>query len=60
MKRATLTVDELAAALGVSSWGVREAVRRGDCPVQPIRVGRRIVFPRAAVECLLGPVPETP
>ena len=56
MPRRTLTVDELAAALGVSAWTVYESVRRGECPVRPIRVGRRILFARAAVEQVLGPI----
>lgn len=52
--RQTLTVPELAAVLGVSPWSVYESVRRGDCPVVPVRVGRRVVFSRAAVDRLLG------
>lgn len=54
--RATLTTEELAAVLGVSAWSLYEAARRGDPPVAPIRVGRRLVWPRAAVEALVGPV----
>jgi predicted DNA-binding transcriptional regulator AlpA len=51
---ATYTAEELAGRLGVSSWAVYESVRRGDCPVEPIRVGRRLVWPRAVVDRLLG------
>ena len=51
---ATLSAEELAALLNVSTWAIYEAVRRGDCPVDPIRVGRRIVFASAAVDRLLG------
>lgn len=50
----TLRAEELADLLGVSAWAIYEAVRRGDCPVEPIRVGRRVVFARAAVDALLG------
>lgn len=50
---ATYTAAELAALLGVSEWAVYESVRRGDSRVPPIRVGRRIVFARAAVHRLL-------
>jgi len=52
--RATLTAPELAELLGVSCWAVYEAVRSGEPPVPAIRVGRRIVFARSAVEELLG------
>jgi len=60
MTRQTLTVDELSAALSVSPWTLYEAIRRGDSPVQPIRVGRRIIFAKAAVEQLLGPIEAGP
>jgi predicted DNA-binding transcriptional regulator AlpA len=56
VSRRTLTAQQLADALGVSPWSIYEAVKRGDCPVRPIRVGRRLVFPRPAVEALLGPI----
>lgn len=54
MTAATMTAEELAELLGVSTWAVYEAVRRGDCPVAPIRVGRRLLWPRASVDALLG------
>ena len=54
MTAAVYTADEVAGLLGVSPWAVYESVRRGDCPVAPIRVGRRLVWPRAAVDRLLG------
>jgi len=52
--RATITAPELAEMLGVSTWAVYEAVRAGEPPVPAIRVGRRLVFARTAVEALLG------
>lgn len=42
-KRPTLRASELASLLGVSEWAIYESVKRGDCPVEPIRVGRRLV-----------------
>lgn len=36
---ATITVDELAAVLGVSSWSIYQSVLRGDCPVPPFGSG---------------------
>lgn len=58
MKAATLTVRQFADLLGVSDWALREAVKRGEAPVPPLHVGRRIVFPRQQVEQLLGPLDE--
>lgn len=60
MTRRTMTADELAAALGVSPWAVYQAVRQGTCPVPAIRLGRRILFPRGAVEAVLGPLDDEP
>jgi excisionase family DNA binding protein len=54
MAAATYTADELAERLGVSSWAVYQAVRAGSPPVPVIRVGRRVLFARAAVDRLLG------
>jgi excisionase family DNA binding protein len=50
-KRLTLTVDEAAEILGLSRAFAYEAVRRGEIP--SIRIGRRILVPRAALERLL-------
>ncbi len=49
----TLTAAELAEALGVGPSSIYQAVADGTCPVPPIRVGRRIVFSRTAVDRLL-------
>lgn len=54
MSVAVYDVERLAELLDVSTWSIYESVRRGDCPVPPIRVGKRIVFARAAVNALLG------
>ena len=56
----TLDAEELAARLGVSTWTVYESARRGDCPVRPIKVGRRLVWPKAQVDRLLGLHDESP
>lgn len=50
----TLTAEGLAARCGVSAWSIYESVKRGDCPVPAIKIGRRIVFAKAAVDRLLG------
>lgn len=52
MDRQTLTVEEAARVLGVGRNTAYEAVKHGDLPV--IRIGRRMVVPKAAIERLLG------
>jgi len=54
MIRSTITANELAAVLGVSTWALYQSVREGTCPVEPIRVGRRLVWSSARVADLLG------
>ena len=49
----TLTTPQLAALLGVHPESVYDGVRRGDFPLEPIRVGRRILWATAAVLRLL-------
>ena len=53
---ATYRVDEVAELAGLSPWSVRQASERRDTPlgVLALRVGRRIIFPRACVDALLG------
>lgn len=54
--RGTLTIEEAAKRLGVSRWLAYEEVRRtgfiGGVPV--LRVGRRLLVPRAALERVLS------
>lgn len=50
--RATLTVEEAAVILGISRAFAYEAVARGEIPC--IRIGRRILVPRVALERLLA------
>ncbi len=54
MAAATYQAHELAELLGLSTWAIYESVKNGDCPVAPIRVGRRIVFSKAVTDKLLG------
>lgn len=51
---ATYTADEVAALLGVSTWAIYQSVRRDECPLTPIRIGRRLVWPRSQVDAVLG------
>ena len=50
--RLALTVDEAAYLLNISRGLAYELVARGELPA--IRLGRRIVIPRVAMEELLG------
>jgi excisionase family DNA binding protein len=53
-----MTIDETAAELGISRSGAYAAARTGQIPV--VRVGRRLLVPRAAFHAWLaaaGPVP---
>ena len=49
--RLVFTVEEAAQLLGISRSFAYEAVRRGDIP--SIRIGRRILVPKAALHRLL-------
>jgi excisionase family DNA binding protein len=46
-----MTIEEAAQALGISRGSAYEGARRGDIPT--VRVGRRLLVPRAALERLL-------
>jgi excisionase family DNA binding protein len=51
IERQTLTVEEAARVLGISRSSAYGAARRGELPI--VRIGRRYVVPRAALERLL-------
>jgi hypothetical protein len=64
---AVYTAEEVAALLGVSEWAIYNEVRRaeagesaGPIGALAIRVGRRVLFPKAAVDRLLGTSEVTP
>jgi excisionase family DNA binding protein len=50
-ERLTMTVEEVAKALGISRAFAYEAVHRGDIP--HIRIGKRMLVPRAALARIL-------
>jgi excisionase family DNA binding protein len=52
--RTTLTIDEVGEILGLSRPSAYAAANRGDLPV--IRVGRRFIVPRHALERMLDEV----
>ncbi len=50
-ERLTLTVEEASALLGISRAFAYELVARGELP--SLRLGRRLLVPRRALEALL-------
>ena len=54
MERLTLTVDEAAELLGVSRGTAYEMIKQGEFPVEPLRVGRRILIPKHKLFQALG------
>jgi excisionase family DNA binding protein len=50
--RATVSVDEAAAMLGIGRGSAFRAVRAGEIP--SVRIGRRVLVPLAALERLLN------
>jgi excisionase family DNA binding protein len=52
--RGTMTVEEAAARLGISRTLAYELAREGRLPVPVIRLGRRVVVSRLALERVLG------
>lgn len=53
----TMTVEEVAAALNISRGLAYQAARHGSIPT--IRIGRRLLVPRRALEKLLeAPIPS--
>ena len=55
MDRWTVTVEEAAQMLGISRSSAYECVHRGE--LRALRLGRRLVVPRVALEELLGVSP---
>jgi len=51
-ERLTLTVDEAAKILGIGRQLAYNRVKTGEIPA--IKIGRRLVVPRAALEKLLA------
>ena len=56
--RQTLTLEELAILLGIGRSTAYQLAAEDQLPVPVIRVGRRVVVPRRAVEALLSYGPQ--
>lgn len=59
VNRATYTLAEFAALLGVSYTQAHERAQSGTLPVTPVRFGRKYLFPRRTVDELLGLTHDT-
>lgn len=56
--RATYSLAEFAALLGISYTQAHERAQTGTLPVTPLRVGRQYLFPKPIVDRLLGMTPD--
>ena len=54
LERLTLNIDDVAPLLGINRSTAYELIRRKEFPLPVIRLGRRMVVSRQAVEDLLG------
>lgn len=54
----TVTVTEAARLLGVSRRSAYRLIGSGQWPTPVVRVGRRVVVPRAALDRLLDGEPD--
>ena len=57
-ERQTVDIEEVAEILGVSRQSAYSAARAGELPV--IKIGRRMVVSRAALDALLLAPPQQP
>ena len=58
MQSATITIEQAGQALGVSRNSAYAAAAKGEIPV--IKIGRRLLVPKAAFERLLAGAGEKP
>jgi excisionase family DNA binding protein len=49
----TMTIEEAARAFGIARGSAYAAARRDELPVPVLRIGRRMMVSRAAVEAVL-------
>ncbi len=56
--RATATIEEVAAAFGIARSTAYELAKSDRLPVPVIRLGRRLVVPRAAMDRVLAGEPR--
>jgi predicted DNA-binding transcriptional regulator AlpA len=54
LARRTYRIEEVAKLLGIGRNKAYEAAQRDDCPFPVIRIGKRLVVPRVAINRMLG------
>jgi predicted DNA-binding transcriptional regulator AlpA len=54
MEPLTVNTETAAQVLGISTWALYQAANAGTCPIEPIRIGRRLVWSKARLAELLG------
>jgi excisionase family DNA binding protein len=54
VERAMYTLPEFAVLLGIGYTGTHQMAQTDTLPIRPIRIGRKYLFPKAAVHRLLG------
>lgn len=50
----TLDAEQTAEIFGCSKWSLYELVKRNECPVEPLHLGRKLRWPTAAVLRAVG------
>ncbi len=45
----TLTAEQVAEMWGCSTWAVYAMAKAGECPVTPLKLGRKLVWPTLGV-----------
>lgn len=53
MNKATYDAKDLHELMGLSTWAIYEAQKKGTFPVPAISVGRRLLWSKAAIDRLL-------
>lgn len=53
-EKPTLSTEEAAAVFGISPKLLYRLVQEGTAPIEPLRLGRRILWPTAKVLAALG------
>jgi excisionase family DNA binding protein len=54
-----LTVSEVACLTGLPASTIYQSIRRGDFPIEPVRIGQRVWLPRSQLWKLLGEEPPS-
>jgi predicted DNA-binding transcriptional regulator AlpA len=50
----TMNAEQVGEIWGCSAWTIYQMVGAGRCPVEPLRLGRKLVWPTASVLASVG------